>query len=468
MMVDKVDKRDDFYNVLRLHAALYPAMEPADAVKLAYQSVFGGGHLIADAAEGLRRLTEERRRTCAGAAAERVCAVGAAKPRTDEANYGTANDAPANTTAGHDGTTTKAESQNGAANEATCDAATKATCSAADEANRSTATARAGTTTGCDMAGPQNSAANEANCGTVTKKTSPAAFTPIGGKFARLELAAAALSPLPDELLFRMFYLSAQRPTGNNEAFSAALDALRAAAAEGVFAFPVSALDAYLAVCRAGGCPMVSHSETYRRAYRPAYRVIDAAYAELFPLILRLAALQERGRPAAVAIDGQAAAGKTTAAARLSELFCAPVVHMDDFYLPPDVRTQQRLAEPGGNVHCERFIAEVLPHLSSGAAFSYRVFDCGRAAYAETRDIPASQLILVEGAYSLHPAFGNPYAATAFFAISTAEQERRIRARNGDAVWERFRDVWIPMENRYHDAFGIRAHCGDVIEVGGM
>lgn len=388
MMAAKTDTRNDFYDVLRLHAALYPAMKPADAVKLAYQSVFGGGHLIADVAAGLRRLTVERERVWAGTAAKRHTA----------------------------------ESQNGAA--------------------------------------------NEANCGTAAKIPVHAAFTPIGGKSARLELAAAALSPLPDELLFRIFYLSAQRPTGDHEAFSVALGTLRAAAAEGLFAFPVSALDEYLAAYRAAGCPPVSHSETYRRAYRPAYRVVDAGYAELFPLILRLAALQERGRPAAVAIDGQAAAGKTSSAAHLSELFRAPVVHMDDFYLPPDIRTRQRLAEPGGNVHYERFIAEVLPYLGSGAAFSYRVFDCGRAAYTQTRDIPASQLILVEGAYSLHPALGNPYAASAFFAVSASEQERRIRARNGDAAWERFRDVWIPMENRYHDAFGIRARCDEVIKVG--
>ena len=34
------------------------------------------------------------------------------------------------------------------------------------------------------------------------------------------------------------------------------------------------ALADYLAQYRAEGCPMVSHSETYRNAYRPAYRVV--------------------------------------------------------------------------------------------------------------------------------------------------------------------------------------------------
>lgn len=46
---------------LRAHAVRYPAMEPRDAVKLIYQSVFGGGHLIDDREASLRRLTQEYR-----------------------------------------------------------------------------------------------------------------------------------------------------------------------------------------------------------------------------------------------------------------------------------------------------------------------------------------------------------------------------------------------------------------------
>lgn len=45
--------------ILREHAARYPYMTPCDVVKLLYQNEFGGGHLIADEAVALRRLTEE-------------------------------------------------------------------------------------------------------------------------------------------------------------------------------------------------------------------------------------------------------------------------------------------------------------------------------------------------------------------------------------------------------------------------
>ena len=49
---------------------------------------------------------------------------------------------------------------------------------------------------------------------------------------------------------------------------------------------------------------------------------------------------------------------------------------MDDFFLPFELRTAERLKEPGGNVHYERFIDEVVSKLSAGEPFEYGVFRC--------------------------------------------------------------------------------------------
>ncbi len=170
------------------------------------------------------------------------------------------------------------------------------------------------------------------------------------------------------------------------------------------------------------------------------------------------AALAQKGRVLA-ALDGQAAAGKTTAAAQLAARLDAAVVHMDDFFLPADLRTPARLAQPGGNVHYERFAAEVAAPLKEGRPCCYRVFDCSLMDHAGTRDIDAP-VVLVEGAYSLHPFFAaGLYDVTAFFTIVPALQEARIRARGGDACWPAFRDKWIPLEQAYDRAFGIRGQC---------
>ena len=156
--------------------------------------------------------------------------------------------------------------------------------------------------------------------------------------------------------------------------------------------------------------------------------------------------------PVILALDGMAAAGKTTEADELSAYFRAPVVRMDDFFLPQPLRTPERLSEPGGNVHYERFAAEVLPGLTAGRAFDYRRFDCGLMAYGARVLIPAAPVVIVEGAYAMHPCFGKYWDLGVFFAVSPEEQERRIRRRNGAEGWERFRTRWIPLENRYHAA----------------
>ena len=84
-----------------------------------------------------------------------------------------------------------------------------------------------------------------------------------------------------------------------------------------------------------------------------------------------------------VALDGFCTAGKTTLAARLSETYDCHVIHMDDFFLRPEQRTPQRLAEPGGNVDYERFSEEILIPLKEGRPVTYRPYDCSAQALAQ-------------------------------------------------------------------------------------
>ena len=49
--------------ILQEHAIRYPAMEPADAVKLIYQNEFGGGHMIRDTESCMAYLRQEYENT---------------------------------------------------------------------------------------------------------------------------------------------------------------------------------------------------------------------------------------------------------------------------------------------------------------------------------------------------------------------------------------------------------------------
>lgn len=192
------DERSEWIETLLRHAARYPKMEPADAVKLAYQSVFGGGHLVMDEASSLARLSVERASA---------------------------------------------------------------------------------------LRSPEAFAAKEP-------------FESIGFGRARMMLSSRALTTLPDDLLNRAFVLSSREPAGDTALFSEALAVLEEVVQSGVFSFSQEALSEYLVRYRASGCPMVSHSKTYRLTYQPAYRVVGEPYVQaLHALIQSGAALT---RPAVI------------------------------------------------------------------------------------------------------------------------------------------------------------------------
>lgn len=176
----------------------------------------------------------------------------------------------------------------------------------------------------------------------------------------------------------------------------------------------------------------------------------------LHPLLALIEDRPVRDGICVIAIDGRSAAGKSTLAEQLAQKLGAGIVHMDDFFLPAPLRTSARLAQPGGNVHYERFEEQVLPFLSAPAAFSYGVFDCSLMALSGERTVAASPFRIVEGAYSCHPLFESYMQLRVFADIDAQTQLLRISARNGEAAAKVFAARWIPMEERYFAAFGIR------------
>ena len=159
---------ENLIDLLCSHAARYPKMEPADAVKLLYQNEFGGGHLIRDPETFLQYLLRE-----------------------------------------YD---------------------------------------------------------------SIPKDAQATKWEDIGN--GRMRVYLSSLSEAELEQLGQDFLRDAQSRQGSLDIFLQKLALLRQATTDGIFAFGLEALDDYLAAYAAAGYPMVSHSETYRNAYHPAYRVV--------------------------------------------------------------------------------------------------------------------------------------------------------------------------------------------------
>lgn len=170
-------------------------------------------------------------------------------------------------------------------------------------------------------------------------------------------------------------------------------------------------------------------------------------------------ALLKKGHALCI-IDGYCGAGKTTLAAELSAHYGgAAVIHMDDFFLPYDMRTPERLSTPGGNVHHERFLSEVVAGLQTGQTFTYQRFDCTTGTLAP-KQCDNTPVRIVEGSYSLHPALQEAWqqlgAVTVFLSVDESEQLRRI-ARRAPEKLQAFVDRWIPLEKNYFQAYDIKA-----------
>ena len=159
-----------------------------------------------------------------------------------------------------------------------------------------------------------------------------------------------------------------------------------------------------------------------------------------------------------MAIEGPCTAGKTTLSQFLKNKYACTVIPMDQFFLRPEQRTPDRLAQPGGNVDYERFYQEVLQPLQAGKSFSYRPFSCSTQTLTAPVEVVPERLTIIEGTYSVHPYFCDPYDLRIFLTIDPDTQRIRIGQR---PVWkqERFFNEWIPMETFYFNYFSIKDTC---------
>ncbi len=300
---------------------------------------------------------------------------------------------------------------------------------------------------------------------TTSPGSGEALFEPIGDGFARLNLSPAL--ELPAEAINRIFVTSANSTRGDVDDFRKKLDLLCALTVAGALPLKLPELEAYIAAYEAEGYPAVSHSEKYRAAYSPAYRVVKAEYAPYIDLIARIEALMAEKNQVLVAIDGNSGSGKSTLADLLAPLYeDVNVFHMDDFFLPFERKTPERLAEPGGNVDYERFGAEVIAPLLAGKAFSYRPFSCQHGCLAdEAIEVRPAKLNIIEGSYSHHPTLEKAYDVKVMLSINPELQSARILTRNGEFMHRRFMQEWVPLENVYFEHWNIRAKSDFVFEV---
>lgn len=188
------------------------------------------------------------------------------------------------------------------------------------------------------------------------------------------------------------------------------------------------------------------------------------SHSEFSPLFSRIDEMLKRGR-VRLAIEGGSASGKTTLAGILEKRYGCTVFHADDFFLPPEAKTEERLNEPGGNLDRERLLSEVLLPLEGGGSVAYRRYDCKENRLSEPRSVVPGRLTVVEGVYSMHPELAPYYDLSVFLDICPKKQRERIVKRSSEELAERYFSEWLVLEEKYFEALATKKRCELVISV---
>ncbi len=278
-------------------------------------------------------------------------------------------------------------------------------------------------------------------------------FHPLGNGLCRLNLNRCKADGLSVYTITRLFVLTARRFAPNKQGLKKNLELISS------LPFTQDDISKYLRQYRAQDCPMVSHSTRLRQEYSPAYRVVYSRYVNIIPVLSAIDRAMKEQPHLRVAIDGPCASGKSTLGKSLQEIYDCPLIHMDDFFLRPEQRTPERLAQPGGNVDYERFAHEVLSPLLTNQPFSYRPWMCQQGRFGDEITIPPAPLTVVEGSYSLRPDLRDAYHLRIWAEARPEVRRQRLLERGGPECLDHFERLWIPLEDCYFSACGVADIC---------
>ena len=154
-----------------------------------------------------------------------------------------------------------------------------------------------------------------------------------------------------------------------------------------------------------------------------------------------------------ITLDGPCASGKTTLARKLAQAFGGAVVHTDDFVIPHNQKTVERLAVPGGNCDAERLVHEVAAPFKNGCPVRYRRYDCMTDTLLPEELLPPVRVLILEGSYCNLPEI-RKYADVRLFLDAPWEvRKARLLERESPDSMRQFLNRWIPLENAYFAAF---------------
>lgn len=192
----------------------------------------------------------------------------------------------------------------------------------------------------------------------------------------------------------------------------------------------------------------VSHSDIYKSSYLPHYRIIKSSLLTIEHKVIQLDNyLSLLPSKSIISLEGRCASGKSTITSKLKHKYT--IIPIDDFFLPINLKTKERLNEIGGNINYElvkKMLVELKQALKRNLeVFSYSAFDCSKQEYY-TKEIVLKDKVILEGVYSASIYFRELIDKIAYLLVDKETQLKRI---NNRSLKEKFINEWIPLEEKY-------------------
>jgi len=167
-------------------------------------------------------------------------------------------------------------------------------------------------------------------------------------------------------------------------------------------------------------------------------------------------ALPRRRLTLMVAVDGPAAAGKTTFTRALAAFDPGlDVIEMGDFALPAADRPGEHDEAPGpvaAGVDWRRLRGNVLLPLSRDQVARYQRYDAATNVMAEWRVVPVGGIVIVEGCYSCVKALTTFYDFRIWVECPLEVRRRRLESENGsrsvlERNWQHAEEAYIETQD---------------------
>jgi uridine kinase len=217
-----------------------------------------------------------------------------------------------------------------------------------------------------------------------------------------------------------------------------------------------------LKVMSSKGIEGLKWSESFTQ-HQHAFVIIHNAWVPYLKLISKIDVLVQSQKEVMIAIDGDAASGKTTLAKKLQEIFHANLFHIDDFFQKPVIVPSDSNSKYGSNIDFRRMIDQIITPIKKKDYIKYQSMNHQTHQLKTPIVIKYKPINIIEGSFSMHPQLINLYDYKIFLGVSRLKQNIRILHRNGFSSWLKFIRRWIPNEKRYFKNLRIEQHADCVL-----